>query len=57
MYFLSQASGITFTTDTWQSQANDEFQPLLFHYLQKDFKLKQFVVSILYLAHCIVATV
>ena len=48
MYFLSQATGIAFTTDTWQSRANDAFQSMTFHYLDNDFKLKRFVVGMLH---------
>jgi hypothetical protein len=50
MYFLSQASGIAFTNDTWQSRANDAFQSMMFHYLDNEFELKQFAVGMLHFA-------
>ena len=38
---LKDVTGMGLTTDTWQSRANDSFQSLTIHYINKDFKLKR----------------
>jgi hypothetical protein len=38
---LSSVTGMGLTTDTWQNCANQSFQSLTIHYINKEFTLKR----------------
>jgi len=42
---LPCTSGCAFTSDHWLSRANDDYQSLTVHYIDKNFVLKQFLVN------------